>query len=203
MYAASPSICVVSVGLVVACPTPPLCHQQAVSAEESGKQRQQENAREEHKQLQIKTLMFFSSYKFLREQECFLNRGGKEILCCQRLASRETNIKRKRVTVWDNVPPRGGIERLLRTETLITQELLTWFLTRSTLFEKVWLEIGKNVPIHVQGWNSAGFIYWPKITLSPPLPPPSLSPSLSLSAAVFPLSQKCIPPLWVDKKNHV
>ena len=37
IYTAISSICVVSNGLFVACPTPPLFHQQPVSAEESGK----------------------------------------------------------------------------------------------------------------------------------------------------------------------
>lgn len=46
IYSAIPSIWVVSSGSVVACPTPPLFHQNPVSAEESEKQRQQEIVQE-------------------------------------------------------------------------------------------------------------------------------------------------------------
>lgn len=65
---------VVSIGLVAACPTPPLFHQQPVSVEESEKQKQQE-VHEEHKQLQMKILMFClwqRPHEFLHacENEC-------------------------------------------------------------------------------------------------------------------------------------
>lgn len=98
--------------------------------------------------------MFFCSKGLTRvpihaweKQECIwiLN---KKIMCCQRFASRETNIKCTHVTVWQ-CTSWGGIARLLRTDTLITHKLLT-----------------RNVLIHVQGWDSAGFVYWPKITLA-------------------------------------
>lgn len=71
IYAAIPSICVVSIDLVVACPTPLLFHQQPVRAEESEKQAGRTQAAPNEK-----TWVFFCSRgricvpACLREQEC-------------------------------------------------------------------------------------------------------------------------------------
>lgn len=56
------------------------------------------------------------------------NQGERK--CCQRLASRETNIKRKHCSITMGVcvgAHGGGIMGLLRPQTQITKELFPWF----------------------------------------------------------------------------
>lgn len=98
------------------------------------KTEQQEIVHREHKQLQMRTLMFFCSKGLvwvppcLRERQCIwiLNRRERKYCVVKGLlpGKQTSNVS---VSLCDNVPPRGGIVGLLRTETLITQELLTWF----------------------------------------------------------------------------
>lgn len=108
IYTAIPSICVVPIGLAVPCPTPPLFHQQPVSAEEREKQQQPEIVQEENKQLQIRILMFsvakasyesqhacqnWSAFGFLDRKE----RKGNIVL--SKACFQGTNIKRMHVGV--------------------------------------------------------------------------------------------------------
>lgn len=121
------NLCCVS-GLAIPFPTPPLFHQQPVSAEESEKKRgSKEIAQEEHRQLQITIQMFllllllFSAVKgfisvttCLREVKCIQILKRREKYCvvkCLLPGKQTSNVS---MTLGDIVPPRGGIARLLR-----------------------------------------------------------------------------------------
>lgn len=170
IYTACTSICWLSCSM----PSTPLFHQQPVSAEESEKQRQQEIAWEEHERLQIRILMLFCGKGLVwvpacrREQGCIwiLNRRERKYCAVKGLLPGKQTSNGS-VSMCDNVPPGGGGNCETFKNWNFNNSGITYsVLTRSALLEKVWLEIGKNVPIHVQGWNAAGYVYWPKITLS-------------------------------------
>lgn len=128
----NPIICVVSTGLLVAFPTPPInpsetCQCRGEWQTEAAKDCAGKKEEEKKQgQFQIRIQMLFCGKELVWVPACWrewrrvwiLKREGKEILYCQRLASRETNIKRKHVTVWW-CTSWGGTVRLLRTESWI------------------------------------------------------------------------------------
>lgn len=131
-------------------PNTPLFHQQSVNVEESEKQRQQETVVEEHKELKVRILMFFCTKgliwvpTYLREWECvwILNRRGRKYCVVKGLlpGKQTSNIS---MSPCDNVPPGGwgwGDCETFKNWNFNNSGITYIDLTRSVLFEKVWLE---------------------------------------------------------------